>query len=202
MALAYQYRPSPRRVRRERIDTALLETDKAIILTMSFRRDPAMGLLYSLSADEIDRGAVAGNGGVMAEVKKLKTTNKRGTANLTKVRGTCEKPLKRVKKSTPEKSTRDSEYDALDVSDSEGDELDAEDVICTKLNRVLVKRSTYIAKKLVQRAEEGSVTGANLVLQLVRRTKQAKKLRLKRLTPYVDRLETDEDAAKSGKQES
>lgn len=89
------------------------------------------------------------------------------------------------------KSKMEEDYEALDLSDPGEDEVDAEDVICTKLNRVMVKRSTYIAKKLAQRAEEGSVTGANLVLQLVRRKKKGKKIPPKRLLSIVGTLEND-----------
>lgn len=60
----------------------------------------------------------------------------------------------------------------------------------------MVKRSTYIAKKLAQRAEEGSVAGANLVLQLVRRKKEGKKKLSKRLAAFVDTLESDPDEVK------
>ena len=85
----------------------------------------------------------------------------------------------------------EEDYEALDLSDPGEDEVDAEDVICTKLNRVMVKRSTYIAKKLAKRAEEGSVTGANLVLQLVSRKKEGKKIPPKRLLSIVGTLEDD-----------
>ncbi len=88
------------------------------------------------------------------------------------------------------------EYEALDLSDPGEDEVDAEDEICTKLNRVIVKRSTYIAKKLAQRAEEGSVTSANLVLQLVRRKKQGKKFLSKSLISLMDKLEGDSSEVK------
>lgn len=132
----------------------------------------------------------------MAVKTKTKKTQRRSAAGITKVRKPCDEPIRRTKRSTAEKSEVDRAYEALDLSDPGEDEVDAEDVICVKLNRVMVKRSTYIAKKLAQRAEEGSVTGANLVLQLVRRKKEGKKKLSKRLAAFVDTLESDPDEVK------
>lgn len=75
----------------------------------------------------------------MAVEKKLKKTSRCSTANLTNVRKPCAKPIRRAKKSAAEKSKMEEDYEALDLSDPGEDEVDAEDVICTKLNRVMVR---------------------------------------------------------------
>jgi hypothetical protein len=121
----------------------------------------------------------------MAEQEaKLKKTKKRGTANPTRVPKAGSKPSVERKRKRA----------ALDLSGPDDTDADGAEKLCTSVDRVIAKRSVEIAKKLAQRTEEGSVTSAKLLLNLVGKKKQSKKPKepfSKALLEVVQRLECE-----------
>ncbi len=130
------------------------------------------------------------------EEAKLKKTRRRSTANPKRVRKAGSKPSTRGKKTEAEKSALDKVYEALDTSGPDDPDVDGEEELRTSVNRVVAKRSVEIAKKLAQQAEEGSVTSAKLLVDLVGKKKQPKKPFSKGLLKFVSRLECDPEWAK------
>lgn len=131
----------------------------------------------------------------MAEQKaKLKKTEKRSAANPTRVPKPGSKPSVERKRKCEEKSALDKVYEALDLSGPDDSDADGAEKLCTSVDRVIAKRSVEIAKKLAQRTEEGSVTSAKLLLNLVGKKKQSKKPTApfsKALLEVVQRLECE-----------
>lgn len=139
----------------------------------------------------------------MAEKQeKLKKTKKRGAANSTRAGNSGKKPSTRTKKARAEKSSLDKVYEALDLSGPEDQDVDGEEMLRTSMNRLAAKRSAEIAKKLGQKAEEGNITSAKLILQIVGKKKQSKELLSNGLINYVGTLECDSELVKTDSKEA
>jgi hypothetical protein len=133
---------------------------------------------------------------MMAVLKaKLKTT-RRITGNPITVKKADAKPGTRAKKASAKKSVLDKIYEELDLSGPDDQEVDGEDCLRSKMNRLIEKRSIAMAKKLGQKAEEGNVTSAKLILELVSKNKNAKKPSSKMLQNLVGTFESDADLVK------
>jgi hypothetical protein len=131
----------------------------------------------------------------MAEQKaKLKKTRKRSIANPTRVPKAGSKPSVERKRKRAEKSALDKVYEALDLSGPDDTDANGAEKLCTSVDRVIAKRSVEIAKKLAQRTEEGNVTSAKLLLNLVSQKKQPRKPKepfSKALLEVVQKLECE-----------
>jgi hypothetical protein len=139
----------------------------------------------------------------MAKVEaKLKKTKRRSAANPTKVRKAGGKPRTRSKKAPAEKSALDKVYEALDLSGPDDPNEDGVEKLRTSVNRVVAKRSHAIAKKLAQKTEEGNVTSAKLIVELVSKKQQSKKPSSKALLKYLSRLECEPEPVKPGTREA
>jgi hypothetical protein len=151
----------------------------------------------SLSAGGIDRGAEAGNGGMMADSKaKSKETKRRKAVNPITAKNAGAKTSPRAKKPPVKKSELDMIYDAIDLSGPDDQQVNGEDCLRTKMNRLIEKRSSALAKRLGQKAEEGNVTSAKLILALVSKNKPTKRPSSKRLQSWVGNYESDSDLLK------
>jgi len=135
---------------------------------------------------------------MMAELKtKLKKTKKRSIGNSKTIKSAAAKTSTRTKKAPAKKSVLDKIYDELDLSGPDDQEIDGEDCLRSKMNRLVEKRSIAMAKKLGQKAEEGNVTSAKLVIALVSKKKQVTKPSSIPLQGFVGELEGDSELAKS-----
>ena len=133
----------------------------------------------------------------MAEVKAmLKKTKRRSAAQPIRVIDAGRKPRTSAKKAPAKKSALDEVYDALDLSGPDDEPVDGEKCLRSKMNRLIEKRSIEIAKRLGQKAEEGNVTSAKLILALVSKDKQLKKPFTKALHGLVGTLESDSGQVK------
>jgi hypothetical protein len=183
------------RAQRRKIDTAFLEIINRNNLTMHFRRDLATRLTHSpflRAKSTVEQWPE--NGGTMAKVtKKLtkKKTKTRGESHPTGARKKGSKPRLRAKKPETAKAELDREYNAIDVRRPDDDQnADGEELLRTYTSRLVAKRSIQMAKRLTRRAEEGNLTSAKLVLELVKK-KNPKKPSAKCLTDCVSTYEGD-----------
>jgi hypothetical protein len=134
---------------------------------------------------------------MMAEsIAKLKMTKRRSTGSPITVKKAGAKTSTRAKKPPAEKSKLDLIYDALDLSGPDDRLVNGEDCLRTKMNRLMEKRSTALAKRLGQKAEEGSVTSAKLIITLISKNKLANRPSPKMLQTLVETYESDSDLAK------
>jgi len=132
----------------------------------------------------------------MAEVKKLKKTTGRSTANRTTAQKTENKPGMRARKTAAEKSELDKVYEALDLSGPDGQDTDSFQQLCTYVNRAIGKRSEQIARKLTRRVEEGNLASSKFMMELVSKKKPGRKASANGFLKLVRSLENEPECVK------
>jgi hypothetical protein len=162
----------------------------------SYKSDDALSARYCneiaasfLSADGINRGAVAGNGGEMAEGKKqLKKTRNCGTAKSKAVR----KPRRKLAEIAPVVVSEPVAEPSIPVDPS----VDGEEMLRNSLNREVAAKAKKIAEALAGGASKGNASCGKLLLDLMRRGKQPVTARSKSMSRFIDTLESELECVK------
>ena len=125
------------------------------------------------------------------EEAKLKTKKARSAANPIKAGKTGGKPNRKAKKTRADESDLEKVYYALDVSGPDDENVDGIEKLRVSVNRVIAKRSVEIAKRLAQKAEEGNLSSAKLIMDLGSKKQQAPKRSTTALLDALSTLERD-----------
>ena len=126
----------------------------------------------------------------MAEVMELKKTTGRSTIKRATAQESGTKLVTRARKSPAKNAELDKVYEALDLSRPDGQDTDSLEQLSTLINRAVGKRSDRIARKLTQMAEEGNLTSAKLIMELVSKKKLTSKASANGFLKLVRSLES------------
>jgi len=130
---------------------------------------------------------MAGNGEMMAEVKKQLKSRRSSTAATGKAEKPARKPVARARKISPNEPPEANTNEVLETS-----VLDADggDILRKSANLEVAARSEKIIKKLADLAEKGDTASTKILVALVSKNGPSKPLS-KRQLKYVGELEVD-----------
>jgi len=150
----------------------------------------------SLSADEPDRGTMAGNGGKMAEVEKQAgNPGRRSTARSNREQRPRKKPSARAKKVPAGKVRTANAKAKAKLSDAAEANVKGADELRRSVNREVAAEAERIAKELTLKAAKGDVSSAKLLWNMMTEKKQTPHVSSYHFSESIGTLESEQEWA-------
>jgi len=130
---------------------------------------------------------MAGNGEMMAEVKKQLKRRRSSKAAMGKVKKPARKPVARARKTSPDDppEANMNEVPETSVLDADGGEI-----LRKSASQAVAARSGKIVKKLADQAEKGHIASTKILVALVSKNETGKPLS-RRQMKYIGELEIE-----------
>jgi len=136
---------------------------------------------------------MAGNGEMMAEVRKQLKSRRSGTAATEKVKKPARKPVVRARKTSPDEPPEVNTNEVLEKSVLGAD---GGEILRKSASLAVAARSEKIVKKLADQAEKGHIASTKILVALVSNNETGKPL-TKRQSKYIGELEIEAECMTS-----